>query len=166
MAIPGGARGPVVIDFATSMMAGGWLHSARAAGALVPEGSIIDADGNPSCDPKAYFEGGAILPKGWPMGYGLAVMAEMVCDAMLGPASTECNWLTLGIDKPAIVTAPSWPRPLKRCSRSFAHAHLLPGSLGSLCRENASAMRDATISIAGCLFRKRDWRISGSWQQG
>jgi uncharacterized oxidoreductase len=98
MAIPGGARGPVVIDFATSMIAGGWLHSARAAGALVPEGSIIDADGNPSRDPKAYFDGGAILPKGGPMGYGLAVMAEMVCDAMLGPASTECNWLTLAID--------------------------------------------------------------------
>jgi hydroxycarboxylate dehydrogenase B len=98
MAIPGGACGPVVIDFATSMIAGGWLHSARAAGALVPEGAIIDADGHPSRDPKAYFEGGAILPKGGPMGYGLAVMAEMVCDAMLGPASTECNWLTLAID--------------------------------------------------------------------
>jgi LDH2 family malate/lactate/ureidoglycolate dehydrogenase len=98
MAIPGGARGPVVIDFATSMIAGGWLHSARAAGALVPEGAIIDADGNPSRDPQAYFDGGAILPKGGPMGYGLAVMAEMICDAMLGPAQTECNWLTLAID--------------------------------------------------------------------
>lgn len=98
MAIPGGARGPVVIDFATSMIAGGWLHSARAAGALVPAGAIIDADGNPSRDPKAYFKGGAILPKGGPMGYGLAVMAEMICEAMLGPAATESNWLTLAID--------------------------------------------------------------------
>jgi LDH2 family malate/lactate/ureidoglycolate dehydrogenase len=98
MAISGGARGPVVIDFATSMIAGGWLHSARAAGALVPAGAIIDADGNPSRDPKAYFDGGAILPKGGPMGYGLAVMAEMICEAMLGPAATESNWLTLAID--------------------------------------------------------------------
>lgn len=98
MAIPGGERGPVVVDFATSMIAGGWLQSARAAGALVPEGAIIDAAGNQSRDPKAYFDGGAILPKGGPMGYGLAVMAEMICDAMLGPARTECNWLTLAID--------------------------------------------------------------------
>lgn len=98
MAIPGGARGPVVIDFATSMIAGGWLHSARAAGALVPAGAIIDADGNPSRDPKAYFDGGAILPKGGPMGYGLAVMAEMICEAMLGSAATESNWLTMAID--------------------------------------------------------------------
>jgi hydroxycarboxylate dehydrogenase B len=98
MGIPGGGRGPVVIDFATSMIAGGWLHSARAAGALVPEGTIIDADGRPSREPSAYFDGGAILPKGGPMGYGMAVMAEMICDAMLGPASTECNWLLVGID--------------------------------------------------------------------
>jgi len=98
MASPGGARGPVVVDFATSMIAGGWLHAARAAGALVPEGAIIDADGRSSRDPEAYFAGGAILPKGGPMGYGLAVMAEMICEAMLGPVSTECNWLVLALD--------------------------------------------------------------------
>ena len=98
MAIPGGERGPVVIDFATSMIAGGWIHSARTAGALLPDGSIIDANGCASRDPQAYFDGGAILPKGGPMGYGLALMAEMICDAMLGPATTECNWLTLAID--------------------------------------------------------------------
>ncbi len=96
--MPGGDRGPVVIDFATSMIAGGWLHSARAAGALVPEGAIIDADGRPSRDPQAYFDGGAILPKGGPMGYGMALMAELICEAMLGPATTECNWLVLTLD--------------------------------------------------------------------
>ena len=95
---PGGERGPVVIDFATSQIAGGWLHSARAAGALVPEGAIIDKDGRAARDPKAYFEGGAILPKGGPMGYGMALMAEMICDAMLGDAQIECNWFLIGID--------------------------------------------------------------------
>ncbi len=98
MGFPGGDRGPVVIDFATSMIAGGWLHSARAAGAKVLEGAIIDRDGQPSREPAAYFDGGAILPKGGPMGYGMALMAEMLCDAMLGPATTECNWLVLALD--------------------------------------------------------------------
>lgn len=97
-AIPGGARGPVVVDFATSVIAGGWLHAARAAGALVPEGAIIDAEGRASRDPAAYFAGGAILPKGGAMGYGLAVMAELICEAMLGPVTTEVNWLVLAID--------------------------------------------------------------------
>ncbi len=95
---PGGDRGPVVVDFATSVVAGGWVHAARAAGALLPEGALIDSDGRPSRDPQAYFDGGAILPKGGAMGYGLAVMAEMLCDAMLGPATTEVNWLIIALD--------------------------------------------------------------------
>ena len=97
-AMPGGERGPVVVDFATSIIAGGWLYAARTAGARVPEGAIIDADGVPSRDPEAYFNGGAILPKGGPMGYGLAVMAELICEAMLGPVTTEVNWLVLALD--------------------------------------------------------------------
>ena len=98
MGIPGGKRGPVVIDFATSAIAGGWLYSARAAGGLVPEGSIIDSEGRPTRNPDDYFAGGAILSKGGPMGYGMALMAEMICEAMLGPVTTESNWLTVFID--------------------------------------------------------------------
>ena len=96
--MPGGAHGPVIVDFATSVLAGGWLHAARAAGALVPENAIIDAAGNPSRDPAAYFNGGAILPKGGAIGYGLGLMAELLCEAMLGPVTTEVNWLILTLD--------------------------------------------------------------------
>lgn len=96
--IPGGDRGPVVIDFATSVIAGGWLQSARVAGAKVQDGAIIDKEGRPSREPADYFDGGAILPKGGPMGYGMAVVAEMICEAMLGPVTVECNWLVLAMD--------------------------------------------------------------------
>ena len=98
LAIPGGARGPVVVDFATSMIAGGWLYAARSAGAKLPVGALIDPEGRPSTDPEDYFRGGAILPKGGPMGYGLALMAELICEAMLGPVTTEVNWLVLALD--------------------------------------------------------------------
>ncbi len=98
LAIPGGERGPVVVDFATSMIAGGWLYAARSAGARLPAGALIDPEGRPSTDPEDYFRGGAILPKGGPMGYGLALMAELICEAMLGPVTTEVNWLILALD--------------------------------------------------------------------
>ncbi len=99
IAIPGGAAGPVVIDIATSQSAGGWIYAARAAGVNLPEGLIIDKDGRPSRDPEDYFAGGAILPKGGPLGYGLALIAEMVGEAMLGPvAKGEVNWLILALD--------------------------------------------------------------------
>ena len=98
IAIPGGDRGPVVLDFATAMIAGGWLYAAQSADALLPSGSIIDAQGKPSRNPEDYFNGGAILPKGGPMGYGLAVMAEMIGEAMLGPVAVEANTLMITMD--------------------------------------------------------------------
>jgi len=96
--IPGGHQGPVIVDFATSIIAGGWLYAARAAGAKVPFGSIMNRDGALSDDPADYFNGGAILPKGGAMGYGLAAMAELICEAMLGPVTTEVNWFVIAVD--------------------------------------------------------------------
>ena len=96
--IPGGNRGPVVLDFATSKIAGGWVYAARSAGALLPEDCIIDAQGNPTCDPEDYFNGGAILPAGGHKGYALALLAELIGEAMLGPSTTEGNWLLIALD--------------------------------------------------------------------
>jgi len=96
--IPGGDQGPVVLDFATSKIAGGWIYAARSAGALLPEGCVIDRDGNPTRDPEDYFNGGAILPSGGHKGYALALMAELMAEAMLGSVETESNWLLITLD--------------------------------------------------------------------
>lgn len=96
--IPGGARGPVVLDFATGVIAGGWIHAARAAGALLPEGAVIDPEGRPTRDPADYARGGAILPFGGAKGYALGVIAELIGDAMLGPVTAEMNWLVIALD--------------------------------------------------------------------
>ena len=98
LAIPGGDRGPVMFDFATSKVAGGWIYAGRSAGARLPDNVLMDTEGNISRDPEDYFRGGAILPKGGAMGYALALAAEIVAEAMLGPTETEGNWLMLTLD--------------------------------------------------------------------
>ena len=99
LGIPGGELGPVVLDFATAKLAGGWIYAARAAGVDLPEGCLLDPNGRPTRDPEDYFAGGAILPKGEQMGSGLAIMAELIGEAMLGPVDKgEINWLVLTVD--------------------------------------------------------------------
>ena len=96
--IPGGARGPVILDFATSAAAGGRVCGAKLAGAIFPDGILNDRDGNPTRNPQDYFDGGTILPAGGAKGYALAVAAEIITEAMLGPVSVECNWLMIAVD--------------------------------------------------------------------
>ena len=95
--IPGGEFGPVIVDFATSKIAGGWIYAAQSADALLPEGCIVDVNGKETRDPADYFNGGAILPAGGPKGYALALVAELLAEAVLGPVTTEANWLLMTV---------------------------------------------------------------------
>ncbi|MXW48471.1 MAG: Ldh family oxidoreductase [Gammaproteobacteria bacterium] len=110
--MPGGNDDPVVVDFATSKIAGGWLYAARLAGAQLPEGYIIDSNGNPTTDPEDYFNGGAILPAGEHKGYGLGLLAEIVADALLGEPTTEGNWLIIVLDIEAIQSRSAYSRAI------------------------------------------------------
>ena len=96
--IPGGERGPVVLDFATSKVAGGWIYAARSAGATLPDNVLMDTEGKVTTDPEDYFRGGAIMPAGEHIGYSLALAAEIMAEAMLGPTTTEGNWLMITIN--------------------------------------------------------------------
>ena len=84
IAMPSDLEGPMFIDMATSAVAGGKLNVARARGAAIPEGWILDKEGNPTTDPSA---GGVQLPLGGPeghKGYGLSVMVEILSGVLTG----------------------------------------------------------------------------------
>lgn len=72
-----------VWDMATSACARGELEVLRRAGAPLPEGMAVDADGKPTADPTAGLAG-AQLPFGGHKGSALSVMVELLAGAMLG----------------------------------------------------------------------------------
>ncbi|MDP6070016.1 MAG: Ldh family oxidoreductase [SAR202 cluster bacterium] len=87
IAMPSNLEGPMFIDMATSAVAAGKLGVAVARGKAIPEGWVLDADGNPTTDPSARGNGGAMLPLGGPeghKGYGLSVMVEILSGILTG----------------------------------------------------------------------------------
>jgi LDH2 family malate/lactate/ureidoglycolate dehydrogenase len=84
IAMPSDLEGPMFIDMATSAVAAGKLNVARARGAAIPEGWILDKEGQPTTDPAA---GGVALPLGGSeghKGYGLSVMVEILSGILTG----------------------------------------------------------------------------------
>lgn len=82
--LPGGAD-PLVIDLAMSVAARGKIVAAERAGQAIPPDWAVDAQGNPTTDPKAAL-GGVLLPIGGAKGGALALMIEIMAAALTGSA--------------------------------------------------------------------------------
>jgi LDH2 family malate/lactate/ureidoglycolate dehydrogenase len=82
--VPAGEQPPVMVDFATSAVAGGKISLARAKGEQLPPNSILDSQGRPTTDPEKFYDGGMMLPFGGHKGYGLAVVVELLGQALTG----------------------------------------------------------------------------------
>ena len=77
---------PVLIDMASSVVAMNKVRVAMNRGDQMPEGTIIDSEGNPTTDPSALYvkPTGSLLPVGGHKGYALGVAAEMFAGALTG----------------------------------------------------------------------------------
>jgi len=71
---------PIVIDWATSVVAMGRVQQLKREGRPLPPLAAVDKDGNPTTDPNAAV---SLLPFGAHKGYGLALINEIV-GAMIG----------------------------------------------------------------------------------
>jgi len=77
-AVPASDGEPLLLDFATSGIAQGKVTLAQAKGEPLPEGMMLDKDGNPSTDASILYDGAVLLPMGLHKGSGLAMMMEIV----------------------------------------------------------------------------------------
>jgi len=100
--IPRPGLDPLVLDFATSIVAEGKVLVASQGGKKVPDGALIGADGTPSADPHLLYgeytptgprnhaQGtGAIRAFGDHKGSGLAFMCEMLGGSFSGNGATD-----------------------------------------------------------------------------
>ena len=85
IAVPGGERGPIILDMATSVVARGKIQLAVVEHKDIPLGWAVDHDGNPT---TSAVEGakGYLLPMGAYKGYGLAAIVEVFSSVLSGAA--------------------------------------------------------------------------------
>jgi hydroxycarboxylate dehydrogenase B len=102
--IPREGQDPIVLDFATSIVAEGKVLVASRGGKKLPKGALIDADGTLSEDPAVLYgpyepDGprdhtkgtGAIRAFGEHKGSGLAFICELLGGALTGTGATSAN---------------------------------------------------------------------------
>ncbi len=102
--IPRQGQDPIVLDFATSIVAEGKVLVASRGGKKLPKGALIDADGTLSEDPAVLYgphepDGprdhtkgtGAIRAFGEHKGSGLAFICELLGGALTGTGATSGN---------------------------------------------------------------------------
>ena len=83
-AIPVANQPPIVIDFATSVVAEGKVRVARNSGKQLREGCILNADGTPSMDPQDLYAAGMLLPIGEHKGFCLSLMMAYLGGILTG----------------------------------------------------------------------------------
>ncbi len=106
IAVPTNREWPMVLDMATSVVAGGKLDVAQSKGQQIPLGWARDAAGNPTTDPVA-ARGGSLEPLGGPKGYGMALMLDVLAGvlsggrfgAMLGEGRVGQFFLTIDVQR-------------------------------------------------------------------
>jgi uncharacterized oxidoreductase len=96
--VPTSGGPPIILDVSTCMIAEGKIKVAYNKGTSVPDGCLLDGEGRPTNDPKAFYATppGAILPLGGHKGYGLSVLAEVLAGALTGGSCSH-----FGIDRVA-----------------------------------------------------------------
>lgn len=91
IAIPTGSGSPFVIDFSLGPIAGGRISILQRRGMNVPEGWLIDEDGNPTQDPQYGVSKGAQLPLGQAglgyKGYALSMVLSVLTGPLIGAYS-------------------------------------------------------------------------------
>jgi len=91
--VPLTGREPVILDFATSVIAQGKTRVAMNKGELVPPDHLIDDQGRPTREPRYTVVPpfGALLTTGAHKGYGLAVMCELLGGALAAGMTQRDN---------------------------------------------------------------------------
>ncbi len=141
---------PIVVDLATTAVTYGECKLALSEGRELPEGLVLDKHGEPSTDPQAFFDGGALLPFGAHKGYALAVAVQILTSAFIGaaaipPPGGDYGFTVIALRRDIFVGAGRYDEILGELAGAIKaavpadpdHPVILPGERSAANRKNA-----------------------------
>ncbi|MET0209078.1 MAG: malate/lactate/ureidoglycolate dehydrogenase, partial [Burkholderiaceae bacterium] len=105
--VPLAGADPAILDITTSTVAEGKLMVALNKGEHVPEGWIVDKDGQPTTDPAKFYDGGALLTIGAHKGSGLSILTDLLAGAVTTGRSSDPDDKILRNNMLSIFIAPA-----------------------------------------------------------
>jgi ureidoglycolate dehydrogenase (NAD+) len=102
-AIPFQDHAHILLDIATSTVAGGKVFLAAARNEAIPEGWVIDENGKATTDPKLFPSHAALTPMAGHKGYGIAFLIETLSAIVTG-ASIGQHVVSWSFDDPSLPT--------------------------------------------------------------
>lgn len=176
----------VLFDVAMSVIAGSKIPDLVRSGKKIPEGWMLDKDGNQTTDPQAYHAGGTLLPFAMHKGYGFAVMVEILASVLSGACIVKDNidWpyhydtpskaghCMIAIDPGKVYTPDEFRKRMQKMERDIKSAEtvgdaviLLPGEMEY---EKTQKQKDGIIlneSICSNLDRAaEEWGLTEVWE--
>ena len=101
-AAPAGNERPIMLDMATSTVAGGKVFAAAALGKTIPGHWLLDSEAKPTADPTLFSHAASLTPLGGYKGYGIALMIEVLAAVLTGASMTRqvLSWTFSDASKP------------------------------------------------------------------
>jgi LDH2 family malate/lactate/ureidoglycolate dehydrogenase len=173
IAVPGPEH-VVLLDMALSVVAEAKVWLAKARGASLPDGWILDAEGQPSRDPDALFEGGTLLPLGSPSaghkGYALIVLVDILAGLLSGggvcgpdlPEDFSNSFLLLAVDVEPLVPARQYEGAVGRLADYVKAARRLPGVEAILFPGEFEAVSERRRAAEGIWVEDETWKAIGT----
>ena len=140
IAIPSHDEPDIVLDMATTVAAYGKVKTAADRGETMPEGWMIDKQGQPLTDPTRASEG-LLLPIGGPKGYGLSLIFGLLAGTLNGAAfgkdvvdfnadaksKTNTGHFVIALDIEAFMDAEAFKNQIDGIWAEMKSSALLPG---------------------------------------
>ena len=162
----------VLLDMATTVVAGGKVLNAMVQGAPVPEGWLIDAEGHHTNDPTTQFPEptGAMLPLGGPLqgykGFGLAVMIDLITGLLSGegvvvenPVRSGGGFFVMALDIGAFTDLAAFREQAARQAEWIKSSRLAEGFTEVLLPGEKEERTEAERRRLGIPLAEGTWRI-------